>query len=283
MRIFHKRVRLIARWLVMLAITLGCFAGAEAQDLRPFFKDTTGAFVLYDLNNHRYVRYNAVRCRQRFSPFSTFKIPNSLIGLETQVIADADYVIGFEPEKFPEAAGWTTPPFVEWKRDHTLRSALKYSVVWYYRELARRVGAERMKKYVAAFGYGNRDISGGLGSPRLFQAFWLRSSLQISADEQIEFLKRFYTGKLPVSRRSQEIVKDILVLEKTPRYTLSGKTGGGARSAQTSLGWFVGYVETQGNVYFFATNIDGPNYEAIRDRRIDLTKAILKSLGYLPD
>jgi beta-lactamase class D len=283
MKIIHKRVRFTARWLMTLALMLGCFASAEAQDLRRFFKDTPGAFVLYDLQNHRYLRYNAARCRQRFSPFSTFKIPNSLIGLETQVITDADHVIHFEPEKFPEAADWTTLPFVEWKRDHTLRSALKYSVVWYYRELARRVGVERMKKYVAAFNYGNRDISGGLDSPRLFQAFWLRSSLQISADEQIEFLKQFYTGKLPVSRRSQEIVKDILVLEKTSHYTLSGKTGGGARSEQKSLGWFVGYVETQGNVYFFATNIDGPNYEAVRDKRIDLTKAILKSLGYLPD
>jgi beta-lactamase class D len=283
MKMMHKPTRFVTCWLLSAAVTLGCFAMADAQDLRPFFKDTAGAFVLYDLHNNRYLRYNAARCRQRFSPFSTFKIPNSLIGLETQVINDADTVIRFEPEKFPEAAEWTTPPFVYWKQDHTLRSAMKYSVVWYYRELARRVGVEQMKKYVAAFNYGNRDISGGLSSPQTFQAFWLRSSLRISADEQIEFLKQFYTGKLPVAHRSQEIVKDILVLEKTPRYTLSGKTGGGSLSEQKSLGWFVGYVETQGNVYFFATNIDGPNYAAIRDKRIELTKAILKSLGYLPE
>jgi beta-lactamase class D len=139
-----------------------------------------------------------------------------------------------------------------------------------------------MQKYVADFKYGNQDVSGGLSSPNLFECFWLRSSLEISADEQIEFLKRFYSAQLPVSSRSLGIVKEILVLEKTPKYTLSGKTGGGALPNHKTLGWFVGYVETNGNVYFFATNIEGPSYEAIRDKRIELTKQILRSLDCLP-
>jgi beta-lactamase class D len=257
-------------------------ASGEGQDLSTYFKDTTGAFVLYDLKNDRYIRYNPERCRERFSPYSTFKIPNSLIGLETKVISDADFMLRWEPQKYPEAEGWTEPPYSHWKQDHTLRSALKYSVLWYYRDLAKRVGMERMKKYVDGFGYGNHDISGGLNSPQLFQAFWLNSSLQISADEQVEFLKRFYAGKLPVSARSVSIVKEILVLEKTPVYTLRAKTGGGRSPSGKWLGWFVGYLETGGNVYFFATNIEGENSAAIRERRIDLTKSILTGLGYLP-
>lgn len=264
-------------------VALFCFAGqTDAQDLRRHFKEVKGAFVLYDLQQNRYVRYDEARCRQRFSPFSTFKIPNSLIGLETKVLADADHLLRWEPGKYPEASGWTEAPFVHWKQDQTLRSAMKYSVVWYYRELAKRVGEPQMKKFVTAFGYGNQDISGGLAGPQLFQAFWLNSSLQISADEQIEFLKKFYTGKLPVSARTTAIVKDILVLEKMPNYTLSGKTGGGTLPGGNSLGWFVGYVETKGNVYFFATNIEGANYAAIRDRRIELTRQILAELGHLP-
>lgn len=258
------------------------FNPVAAQDLSRFFKDTSGAFVLHDLKQNRYLRYNEVRCRQRFSPYSTFKIPNSLIGLETKVLADHAHPMRWEPQKYPEASGWTEAPFMHWKQDQTLRSAMKYSVVWYYRELAKQIGEQRMKKYIAEFGYGNADVSGGVDSPRLFQAFWLNSSLRISADEQIEFLKKFYTGKLPVSAQATTIVKDILVLEKTPRYTLSGKTGGGSLPNGKSLGWFVGYVETQGNVYFFATNIEGANYAAIRDRRIELTKQILAALGHLP-
>lgn len=273
--------------LLLLATSLSLLIwpnlrSAGAQDLSRFFKETTGAFVLYDLKANHYLRYNEARCRQRFSPYSTFKIPNSLIGLDAKVLADDAHPMRWEPQKYPEAAGWTEAPFVHWKQDQTLRSAMKYSVVWYYRELAKRIGEERMKKYIAAFGYGNQDVAGGLDSPRLFQAFWLNSSLRISADEQIEFLKQFYTGKLPVTTQATAIVRDILVLEKTPRYTLSGKTGGGSLPNGKSLGWFVGYVETQGNVYFFATNIEGANYAAIRDRRIELTKQILAELGHLP-
>jgi len=266
----------------VLLFALAPHAGAGAQDLAPIFKNTPGAFVLYDLNGNRYVRYNEARCRQRFSPFSTFKIPNSLIGLETGVIRDADFVIAWDKQKYPPQDDWDREPFVHWKQDHTLRSAIKYSVVWYYRELARMVGERQMKNYVDKFEYGNRNISGGLSSPNMFEAFWLRSTLQISANEQIEFLKKFYSGRLAVSSRSTAIVKEILVLEETPVYKLSGKTGGGSLGNGKSLGWFVGYLETKGNVYFFATNIEGPGYEAIRERRITLTKQILTKLGYLP-
>jgi beta-lactamase class D len=248
--------------------------GAAAQDLRQYFKGTDGCFVLYDLKGDRYLRYNEERCRRRFSPFSTFKIPNSLIGLETGVIKDAEFVIPWDRVKYPPK-NWDTEPFKHWGQDHSLSTAIKYSVVWYYRELASRVGAERMNQYLESLGYGNRDASGGI------DRFWLDSSLRISADEQVEFLKAFYQGRLPVSKRSLDIVKEIITLEQTDSYKLSGKTGGGP-IGERALGWFVGYLETKGNVYFFALNIEGANFAAIRDQRINLTKRILVGLGYLP-
>ena len=133
-----------------------------------------------------------------------------------------------------------------------------------------------MQKHVAAFNYGNKAISGGVDN------FWLNNSLKISADEQIDFLKAFYTGKLPVSKRSTDIVKDILVLEETPAYKLSGKTGGGPINEGTYIGWFVGCLETKGDVYFFALNIEGADFPSIRDQRVDLAKQILRRLGHLP-
>src|SRR5262249_44181620 len=151
-----------------------------------------------------------------------------------------------------------------------------YSVVWYYRELATRVGPARMKDSLEKLHYGNRDISGGV------DRFWLNSSLRISPDEEVEFLKPLYLEKLPVSKRSIDIVKDIITLEQTDANKLSGKTGGGA-VGKGALGWFVGYLETKGNVYFFAINLEGANFLAIRDLRITLTKRILSGLGYLPD
>lgn len=253
--------------------------GEKPIDLSRFFEDTTGAIVIYDQKNNRYIRYNEKRCATRFTPASTFKIPNALIGLEAGAVKDAETVIVWDKKKYPED-NWTSEPFVHWKQDHTLRTAIKYSVVWYFRELARRVGEERMKNYVERFDYGNRDISGGLSSEQMFEAFWLSSSLKISADEQVEFLRKFYDGKLPVSKRSTETVKKILVQEETPEYKLSAKTGGGWNDGK-ALGWFIGYAETKDNGYFFALNIDGENYAAIRERRIDLTKQILNELGFM--
>jgi len=246
-----------------------------AQDLSLFFKNTVGAFVLYDSNRNQYIRYNEARCGQRFSPKSTFKIPNSLIGLETGVIRDAEFVIPWNRQKYPPQDNWNQEPFVHWAQDQTLRSAIKYSVVWYYRELALRVGQQKMRQYVTRFNYGNKAVSGRIDN------FWLDGSLKISANEQIDFLKAFYNGQLPVSRRSTEVVKDILVQEKTPTYKLSAKTGSGSISEGVYIGWFVGYVETKANVYFFATNVEGTNFEEIRDKRIELTKQILSRLGIL--
>jgi beta-lactamase class D len=269
-----KTVRL---FLAML-LPLSC-AGAQVnytQDLSTFFGQTKGAFVLYDLNNDRYIRYNEKRCRERFSPKSTFKIPNSLIGLETGVIKDAEFVIPWDRQKYPPQQNWNTEPFIHWAKDHTLRSAIKHSVVWYYREIALRAGHQKMQKYLNEFSYGNQRIGGRVDE------FWLDNSLKISADEQVEFLKALYAEKLPISKRSIGIVKDILLLEQTPAYRLSAKTGGGPIAEGKVIGWFIGYVETGGNIYFFATNIEGPTYMAIRDRRIEITKQILTGLGYLP-
>ncbi len=270
-----RKTRLLRLLAPLLCISVS--VGIRAQDLSKYFQNTEGAFVLYDLKNDRYLRYNEQRCRERFTPFSTFKIPTSLIGLETGVIKDAEFVIPWDSKKYP-AQDNSLP---EWNRDHTLRSAIKYSVLWYYRELARRIDEPRMRRLVTGFGYGNQDISSGWQSPRLFEAFWLRGSLSISADEQIEFLKRFYREQLPVSKRTVEIVKDILTLEKTADYKLSAKTGAGPLAEGRYLGWFVGYLETKDNVYFFATNLEGESSAAIRDRRINLTKQILIDMGYL--
>ena len=203
---------------------------ATAADLAPYFKPfPAGAIVIYDLKRGRYLRHDEARCRERFSPFSTFKIPNSLIGLDSGVIADAEFRIKWDAKKYP-AHSQDTLPFSAWWQDQTLRTAFKRSVVWYYRELALRVGERRMKEYVRKLGYGNGDASGPVNN------FWLGSSLKVSADEQVDFLKRFYKEELPVSKRSTAIVKEIMTLEETPDYKLSGKTGGGPLGEKRFLG-----------------------------------------------
>ena len=279
-------MRLKAALLTTLVLLAAATARAQAPgaqarassspDLAAYFKEfPAGAFVLYDLKKNRYLRYNEARCRERFTPYSTFKIANSLVGLETGVIADAEFVIKWDEKKYPPFSQ-DTLPFSAWWQDQTLRTAIKRSVVWYYRELALRVGERRMKEHVHRLRYGNEDTSGPL------DGFWLGSTLKISADEQVEFLKRLYKEDLPVSKRSLRIVKDIITLEEAPGYRLSGKTGGGPLGEGRFLGWFVGYVEAKGDTYVFATQIEGPTYASIRDERIAVTKRTLSDLGYMP-
>lgn len=231
------------------------------------FQGFKGAFVLYD-NSNQYIRYNPERCVEQFIPASTFKIMNSLIGLETGVIPDENYVIKWDG---------TQNVISSWNQDHTLKTAIQNSVVWYYQELARRVGREKMQYYVDAAQYGNQNISGRIDT------FWLEGELRISADEQVEFLKRLYKGDLPFSQRSISIVKEILVLEEAESYKLSGKTGSGQRITPHE-GWFVGYLETNGNVYFFATNLESSSPDGLANgdlaRKISLD--ILRDIGLLP-
>jgi beta-lactamase class D len=248
---------------------------AEVVDLSAHLRGLDGAFVLYDRNADRTVRHNPTRAAARFSPCSTFKIPNSLIALDTDVATGAEFAIPWDREKDPPQSWWAELG-LDWERDHTLASALRNSVVWFYQELARRIGAERMASYLERFDYGNRDISGGI------DRFWLTSTLAISADEQVGFLRRLYDERLGVSHDATEAVKQILVLERGDGYTLSAKTGSGALGDGPALGWLVGWVEANGNVSFFAFNVSGDDAKSVRAARIDAAKEILRALGALP-
>lgn len=242
---------------------------SEVDDsLEQYFQGYDGGFVLFDLDRQSYLRYNPERCSRRFIPASTFKIMNSLISLETGVIEDENEVIPWDGQE---------SVLETWNRDHTLQTAIKDSVVWFYQELARRVGKERMQRYVNEAGYGNEDISGEIDT------FWLEGGLRISADEQVEFLKRLYQNDLPFSQRTMDIVKEILVLEKTDNFRFSGKTGS-AQRAEIHVGWFVGYLETQDNTYFFALNIDSTGLDGIANgmKAQEITRNILKSMELMP-
>ncbi len=242
-------------------------ASSETQpELEKYFDGQPGTFVLVDLKRDHILRYNPERAAHRFLPASTFKILNSLISLETGVIPDENTVIKWDGTHYDVPT---------WNQDHTLKTAIADSVVWYYQELARRVGQERMQKYVDAAGYGNHDISGNLDS------FWLDGSLRISADEQVEFLKRLYQDDLPFSQRNLHIVKGILVLEKTPLAQLSGKTGTQLR-VKPNINWFVGYVEKAGDVYVFATNLELPEGVSDNTRAKETTKRILRDMELIP-
>jgi beta-lactamase class D len=233
-------------------------------DLAKHFAGFEGCAVLYDPRERTVTRFNVPRCGERFVPCSTFKIPNSLIGLETGVIADADFVIKWDGVK-----RWRE----DLNRDHNLRTAMRDSVVWYYQELARRVGREKMEDYIRRLAYGNQDISGPIDE------FWLNGPLRISADEQVGFIDRLRRGELPFSKRTLDIVRDIMTLEQKDEWTLRGKTGtqgAPGRAGKNVLGWFVGWTEAKDRTRVFAVNISGDGASGAKAR--DVALAILREL-----
>jgi beta-lactamase class D len=242
------------------------FAGIDPND---------ATFVVYHPSSGQIIRHNAVRAQQRFIPASTYKIPNSLIALETEVAKDADHRIPWDSAVKPAKGFWSP----EWSKDHTLRSAIGSSVYWYYQELARGIGPERMQKYLDHFDYGNRDMGGGIDQ------FWLHGDLRISPNEQVRFLERMYSGKLGLSPRTTQIVKEILVLEESADYRLSGKTGTADVTPTRELAWLVGFVERRGEAWFYALNMEG---EQVWEqwgppaKRLALVRSLLQDLKVLP-
>lgn len=237
---------------------------AQKVDFGRHFQEfgVEGSILIYDQNSDQFYQYNARRNETAFLPASTFKIFNSLVALETGVISDEIAVLTWDG---------IDRGISGWNRDTNLRQAYKDSAVWFYQVLARKIGYERMNNFINQVGYGNRQI----GTKEAIDKFWLEGPLQITPKQQIEFLRRLHQGDLPFSKRTRDLVKDIMVFEQTPDYVLRAKTG--LARVTPEVGWFVGYLEQNKNVYFFATNIyiRQPNDLAAR---IEITRRSLKEL-----
>jgi beta-lactamase class D len=226
---------------------------------------TNGTFVGYKVDDYLIVASDTDRSGQAFLPASTFKIPNSLIALETGVVGDPDKDI-FKWDGVKRS-------IEAWNQDHNLRSAIAASVVPVYQEIARRIGAERMQKYLDLFEYGNRNIGGGIDQ------FWLTGGLRIDPIEQIDFVDRFRRGVLPVSKRSHDLVRDILPVTKAGDGTIRAKSGLlGAELGKPSLGWLVGWTEKGSAQTVFALNLDIREPRHAADR-MKLAQQCLTDIG----
>ncbi|AMA58763.1 MULTISPECIES: class D beta-lactamase [unclassified Bradyrhizobium] len=226
---------------------------------------TSGTFVGYKVEDYLIVASDKERSGEGKLPASTFKIPNSLIALETGVVTD--------PDKDVFAWDGVKRPIEAWNKDHTLRSAIAVSAVPVYQEIARRIGQERMQKYVDEFDYGNHDIGGGIDQ------FWLTGNLRIDPVEQIDFVDRLRRRALPISKRSQDLVCDILPVTKVGESIIRAKSGLlGAERGEPSLGWMVGWAEKGEAHTVFALNMDCKEPRLISER-MPLTQACLTEIG----
>jgi beta-lactamase class D len=242
------------------------FETQSSPELSKLFNEAgvSGTFVLYDVSAERFTIHDQARAETRFIPASTFKVPNSLIGLSTGVVSDVEELIPYGGK----------PQFLKvWEQDMGLRDAIKVSNVPVYQELARRIGLERMNDYLALMDYGNKNTG------TVVDMFWLQGPLKISAVEQSKFLARLALGELPLSADVQQSVREIIRVDQGDDWVLYAKTGW-TTTPTPDIGWWVGWVVKDERIFSFALNIDMVD-KGDAAQRMDLGKASLKLLGLI--
>lgn len=256
---------------VICAIFLGCSGNNVNTDesLEKYFTENkvSGCFALLDNGTGEFTVYNLSRYRDSsYLPASTFKIVNSLIGLQTGKITDDSTVINWDgiDRGRPEC-----------NKDMSMYEAFRLSCPPWYQELARRIGKDTMQHWLDTLSYGNKKIS-------RIDTFWLDNSLKIRPDEELGLVKRLYFNQLPFHQRNQAIVKRAMLFEDNTNYQLSYKTGWGRNEKNHHVAWITGWIVENGHPYFFVLNMESKKTDAdIPAIRMKILKGILKQLGFL--
>ena len=236
------------------------FIYAEDKDLKNIFDKSkiNGTLVISSLNSEKNYIYNNSRALTRFIPASTFKIPNTLISLEEGVIKDENEIIKWDGK---------IRSYDIWNKDQTLQSAISFSCVWCYQKFAKEIGNDKYLDYLKKIHYGNEKT--GLD----ISTFWLEGDIKISAFEQIDFLKRLYKNDLPFNQKNIDITKKILTVENANNYIMKAKSGWSGK-----IGWYIGYVETKNDIWFFALNGDISKEELKYRKQIVMESLKIKNI-----
>lgn len=232
-------------------------------DFSKYFGKYEGSFVLYDLRNDVWSIHDIKHATLRVAPDSTYKIYDALFGLEEGVITPQDSFIAWNGENYP---------FEAWNADQTLQSAMASSVNWYFQSVDEQLGTTSVYDYIKEIGYGNKNMSGD------FSTYWMESSLKISPIEQVELLTQLQNNNFGFAPENINAVKDSICLSSSDAGTFYGKTGTGRVDGQDVNGWFIGYIETADNTYFFATNI-GADSDATGGNATEITMSILSDMN----
>ncbi|MGI9203799.1 MAG: class D beta-lactamase [Woeseiaceae bacterium] len=251
-------------WLAVVTIGQAAHGRDSTQNetLDSVFEENgvVATIVVASADSDQVYIHNRDRSKLQFSPASTFKIPNTLIALDAMVVTSAETTFAWDGVERGVAA---------WNRNQTLQSAFRFSCVWCYQEIARSVGIERYADALAAVAYGNQQLG------KHVDQFWLNGDLQISAIEQIGFLRKLLDYSIPFQRQYVDILKSIMLVEQSSDYTLYAKTGW--TGVELHVGWYVGYIEKGEDTWLFAMNMrmDSAKQASLRK---DLTIQSLRAL-----
>ena len=277
----YQKMRALIIYLVISAVFIGCTPilsiGASTQDVYHFhdadknislldvstiFGSFDGSFVLYDNHLDSWKIYNLEEANKRIPPDSTYKIYDALLGLESGIITPEHSSMAWNGEHFSYSA---------WENDQDLNSAMQNSVNWYFQTMDSQLGLNKIQEFLNEIEYGNQTTSSNL------KLYWSDFSLKISPIEQVELLKKFNTNGFHLHSQNVLSVKNAIKIAGTSDGTFYGKTGTGCIDGQDINGWFIGYIETSDNIYYFATNIQSDS-NATGKKALEITSAILKKL-----
>jgi len=247
------------------------------NSLKKYFDENnvTGTFGMFDNGQGYFTIYNLERYKDSaYLPASTFKIVNSLIGIQTGRIINEKMIIPWDGvvRKFPNGDTATA-----WNKDLTMEEAFKVSAVPYYQEVARRIGKDTMQHWLDTLGYASKN---GRAVIQKIDTFWLDNSIKVTPDEQLGLVKKLYFNQLPFQGRPQDIVKKVMLQESNANYKLSYKTGWGYKENGNAIGWVVGWIEENQHPYFFVLNVEGPHNTDMIPVRMNILKGILKEKGF---
>ena len=231
-------------------------------DLTRNFDGYEGCFVLYDSNAGSWNIYNMDSAQKRIAPNSTYKIYDALLGLENDIITPQHSNMVWNGEDYP---------FYAWEADQNLNSAMQNSVNWYFQSIDSQIGLDSVKKYLHEIGYGNQTAGTDT------DLYWTDDSLKISALEQIKMLEKFHDNEFDFSPENIAAVKNSILLISNNEGSFYGKTGTGRVDGQDVNGWFIGFLEKSGNIYYFATNIQGES-ETTGGKAAEITTSVLSDL-----
>lgn len=279
---FYKKLKGLTAFILIAVLILGLtpfistYAADESRyqwksslenisyvDFSKYFGKYEGSFVLYDLENDIWSIHDIEHATLRVAPDSTYKIYDALFGLEEGVITPEDSFIAWNGKNYP---------FETWNSDQTLQSAMTSSVNWYFQAIDEQLASTNIRNYIQQIGYGNENVSGRLST------YWLESSLKISPVEQVKLLTKLQNNSLGFSSENINAVKDSICIFSSDTVKFYGKTGTGRIDGQDVNGWFIGYIETINNTYFFATNI-GADSDATGSNATEITMSILSDMN----
>lgn len=246
----------------------------EDNSLKKYFddNDVVGCFGMFDNGQGRFTVYNIGRFRDSaYLPASTFKVINSLIGVETGRVKDDSAIIGWNGRSSGR---------LECDKDMAMQDAFRISCPPWYQELARRIGKDTMQRWLDTIGYAQRY--GKFVIKNNLDTFWLDNSIRITADEQLGMVKKLYFDQLPFQKRTQGIVRKMMVMEENANYSLSYKTAWGTTEKGHTLGWIIGWIEENTHPYFFVLQVENTDKNFnLGPVRLKILKDILKQYRFM--